>query len=92
MVDVGHGQLPFALGRGEKSEFDELTPTIPTPGWYHGIVRRLGEGRVAIFGEAAMFTSQITGAGSAMGIGHPEASENAQFAVNLLRWLAGRLD
>lgn len=48
-----------------------------------------GKGRVAIFGEAAMFTAQYNRRlDIVMGFGHPRASQNQAFILNLLRWLS----
>jgi len=51
---------------------------------------RFGAGRVAAFGEAAMFTAQVDEDGP-MGMNHPEAPQNAQFVLNVLHWLTGVL-
>jgi len=70
-------------------EYDSDTPWIPVEGWFQGAVMRFGEGRIAVFGEAAMFTARWTGQGGPMGMNHPLASENAQFVLNVLHWLSG---
>ena len=47
-------------------------------------------GRVAVFGEAAMFTAQLAGPNAApMGMNAPIAGQNARFALHVMRWLAG---
>jgi hypothetical protein len=51
-----------------------------------GAALRFGAGRVAAFGEAAMFTAQVDEEGP-MGMNHPEAPQNAQFVLNVLHWL-----
>jgi hypothetical protein len=62
----------------------------PVAGWLQGAALRLGKGRVAIFGEAAMFSAQLAGAQRRpMGMNHPEVPQNAQFLLNILHWLAG---
>ena len=72
--------------------FPSGTPRISVDGWPQGAVRRYGEGRIAFFGEAAMFTEQVCGSdNSPMGMNAPQASQNAQFALNLIRWLGGKL-
>ena len=72
--------------------FPSGTPRISVDGWPQGAVRRYGEGRIAFFGEAAMFTEQVCGSdNSLMGMNAPQASQNAQFALNLIRWLGGKL-
>jgi len=79
----------------EEWEFDASTPTISTKGLIQGGVLRHGAGRVAIFGEAAMFTAQTAirdGIVRHAGMNHPSAPENAQFVLNVMHWLSGRLD
>lgn len=76
-------------------QFDERTPTVSARGLLQGAVMHHGDGRVAIFGEAAMFTAQTQtrdGRIHRMGMNHPSAKENAQFVLNLLHWLSGELD
>jgi hypothetical protein len=54
-----------------------------------GAVLDVGRGRVAAFGEAGMFTAQVSeGNGEQVGMNHPQASHNAQFVLNVLHWLA----
>jgi hypothetical protein len=74
-------------------EFSETTPTIRADGMAQGAVLRHGKGRVAVFGEAAMFSAQVDGrGGSPMGMNAPVASRNPQFLLNLMHWLSGLLD
>jgi hypothetical protein len=48
---------------------------------------------VAVFGEAAMFSAQLAGpARMPMGMNHPLAKQNTQFALNVMHWLSGMLD
>jgi hypothetical protein len=71
-------------------EIDSGTPRKPAGGWTQGGVKRVGKGRIAVFGEAAMFTAQLAGAARApVGMNAPEASQNAGFVLRLMRWLAG---
>lgn len=75
------------------ADFDEGTPRVPSPGWYHGVTLVVGTGRVAIFGEAAMFTAQVFGEQRRRaGMNHAKAGQNAQFALNVMHWLSGLLD
>lgn len=64
------------------------TPRIRVDGMLQGAVREFGRGRVAVFGEAAMFTAQLSD-DQPMGMNHPEAAENAQFVLNVFHWLSG---
>ena len=63
-----------------------------------GIALRYGRGRVVILGEAAMMSAQIAGGNPEarrtqllMGMNHP-GSDDKQFALNVMRWLAGALE
>lgn len=69
------------------------TPSERIHGWLQGGVLRVGKGRVAIFGEAAMFTAQVAGEARApMGMNHPLARQNGQLVLNVLHWLSARLE
>lgn len=72
--------------------FDSSTRTRPTGGWLQGATLRLGRGRVALFGEAAMFSAQVAGPERRpMGMNAPLAEQNAQFVLNTLHWVSGAL-
>lgn len=67
-------------------------PRFSISGWLHAASRRLEKGRVVLLGEAAMCTAQVTGPERApMGMNHPAAAQNAQFCLNVVRWLSGLL-
>jgi hypothetical protein len=71
-------------------EITSQTPTTPAGGMFQGATIEFGKGRVAAFGEAAMFTAQLVGPDRVpIGINSPDAKQNAQFALNVVRWLAG---
>lgn len=70
--------------------FHPSTPRRAVAGWFQGAALRAGAGRVALFGEAAMFSAQIAGPDrSPMGMNAPIASHNAQFLLNVMHWLCG---
>ena len=72
-------------------EFREDTPKISVEGWFQGAVRKYGRGRIAVFGEAAAFTAQLSGPQKTkMGMNNPEAKQNAQFLLNITYWLCVR--
>lgn len=72
----------------EAWEFSDATPLIPAGGMLQGALLSHGVGRLAVFGEAAMFSAQVTGKGARpMGMNHPEAPHNAQFVLNVMHWL-----
>jgi hypothetical protein len=71
-------------------QFSRLTPRIVGPGLLQGAVLTHGRGRVAVFGEAAMFSAQVTGPQRRpMGMNDPTAPQNAQFLLNVAHWLSG---
>jgi len=81
--------LPVRAGRG----FDSTTASVSSAGWTHAAVRRFGRGRVALFGEAAMFSAQLAAPSAApMGMNYAAATQNKQLLLNLMHWLAGRLE
>ena len=73
------------------------SPSINVKGWQQGAVLQFGEGRVAFFGEAAMFTAQLISQGPGkgqgrMGLNNPRAKQNEQFLLNVVHWLTGVLE
>lgn len=80
---------PEAFGRARTKD----TPRISIKGWLQGATLKVGKGRVAVFGEAAMFSAQLAGPNKApMGMNAPIASQNPQFLLNVMHWLAGLLE
>lgn len=74
-------------------EFAPETPRADVGGWSQGAVMRWGRGRVAVFGEAAMFSAQVAGPErQPMGMNRPEAVQNQQFLLNVMHWLTGQID
>jgi hypothetical protein len=73
--------------------FTNDTARTPIKGWLQGATIRFGKGRVAVFGEAAMFSAQLAGPNKApMGMNAPAARQNPQFLLNVLHWLSGLLE
>jgi hypothetical protein len=73
-------------------QFSKLTPSISASGMLQGAAVRFGKGRVAAFGEAAMFSAQAVGPnGTPAGMNDPTAPQNAQFLLNVVHWLSGLL-
>lgn len=69
--------------------FDDSTPRVPVEGWLQGAALEAGRGRVAIFGEAAMFAAQLQGPDrQPVGMNSPEAPQNLQMLLNTVHWLA----
>lgn len=86
------GQNTTLLLPTEAGQFSRQTPQLGAAGMLQGATLRVGSGRVAVFGEAAMFTAQLSGSERRpMGMNHPRASQNVQFVLNVLHWLTGVL-
>lgn len=86
------GQSVLSLMPSVAWQFKSDTPRIPVEGWYQGAVLHYGKGHVAVFGEAAMFTAQLTGPGrEPIGMNAPMAKQNHQFLLNVVHWLSGLL-
>lgn len=69
-------------------QFNANTPRIDIEGQYQGAVMVHGQGKIAVFGEAAMFTTQLAGARQIkVGMNARAAKQNAPFLINLMRWL-----
>lgn len=69
-------------------QFSAETPRVPVGGWLQGATLKPGKGRMAVFGEAAMFSAQLAGsAKQPMGMNHPDAKDNSRLLLNLMRWL-----
>lgn len=64
-------------------------PTIKIDGWCQGAALKMKKGRVVVFGEAAMFSAQLAGQMKRpMGMNAPNAKQNYQLLLNVMRWLA----
>jgi hypothetical protein len=87
------GKASYSLMPQRAWEFTEDTPKISVEGWFQGAVRRYGKGRIAVFGEAAAFTAQLSGSKRVkMGMNNPEAKQNYRFVLNVMHWLSGSTD
>jgi len=70
-------------------QFTDATPRVAVEGWLQGATLEPGRGRVAIFGESAMFAAQLIGAnGELVGMNTPRASHNLQLLINTMHWLS----
>jgi hypothetical protein len=73
-------------------EFGASTPSRDIAGAAQGAVMTAGKGRIAVFGEAAMFTAQLSGpTARPMGFNANGAEQNKQLMLNVMHWLAGEL-
>lgn len=90
LIIVPHGWVLYLPDTAWR--FSSATPRQEAAGLLQGAVLHVGKGRVAVFGEAAMFSAQVAGpARRPMGFNSPEAAQNAQFVLNVLHWLTGLL-
>ena len=97
----GEGLQPLLIfGEGYRSwmpkeyyQFPPGTPNIDVTGWYQGGVKVYGQGRIAFFSEAAMFTAQVFNNGrERVGMNHPLGRENARLLLNTIHWLSDLLN
>ena len=73
-------------------EFPADTPEIPVKGWHQGATLEFDKGRIVIFGEAAMFTAQVSGKEKMkMGVIAEGAEQNEQFLLNIMLWLSRKI-
>ena len=76
-----------------QATFDpETTDVLDVGGWAQGAVLEVGIGRMAMFGEAAMFSAQEQigrEEHKLMGMNRPDAEQNPQFLLNVMHWLSG---
>jgi hypothetical protein len=72
----------------EAWQFTDSTPQVDVKGWYQGAITEYGQGRVAMFGEAAMFTAQLVNGANPTGMNSPVAAQNLEFLRDILHWLS----
>lgn len=72
-------------------EFEKNTETVSAKDFLQGAYMMYGEGRIVVFGEAAMFTSQQA-RGNKFGMSAPNATQNMQLLLNIMHWLDGTLE
>lgn len=73
--------------------FKDDTQKISVSGWSQGAVKKFGNGRVAVWGEAAMFSAQIAGEQKVkVGMNAPKAKYNYQLLLNIIHWLDGLIE
>lgn len=70
-------------------QFHAQTPSISLAGWSQGAIKKHGQGKIAIFGEAAMFTAQVAGPNRIkVGMNAESAPQNYLFVLQVMKWLA----
>jgi hypothetical protein len=71
--------------------FDSRTKHIPITNWSQGAYMKYGKGRIVMFGEAAMFSAQLSGQNQRKaGMNAEYAGENYKLLLNIIHWLEGR--
>ncbi len=69
--------------------FNKKTERFPAKELSQGAIMNVGKGKIAVFGEAAMFTAQLAGRDQfKVGMNAIEASENYKLLLNLIKWLS----
>ena len=82
---------PLRFNVPEAKDSDQ--PLFSVGGWMQGATIRLGNGRAVVLGEATMCTALWVGPDRvAVGMNSAFANQNAQFSLNVVRWLDGLLD
>lgn len=59
-------------------------------GYYQGICKQYGKGRIVVLAESALLTAQIDKNGNKFGMNIPE-TDNKQFTLNIIRWLSTKV-
>ena len=73
--------------------FDGNTTKYNVKGYSQGAFKKYENGKVVVFGEAAMFTAQLAGPDKRkMGMNREDARENYKLLLNIIHWLDGRID
>ncbi len=79
--------LPLVAG-----EFNDSIPSFSGHGLVNGAFLEYGKGRIVVFGEAAMFSAQLSGPQqNKMGMNNQNAKQNPQFLINIIHWLDRKL-
>jgi hypothetical protein len=97
-ITTGGGVPLMTLQRGSTLlmpsvawQFSDSTPRVRADWMLQGAAIEFGRGRVVVLGEAAMLSAQLAGAQrTPAGMNHPAATQNAQFALNVIHWLTRR--
>lgn len=71
--------------------FSEKTKAFSAKGLSQGAVMNYKKGKIAVFGEAAMFTAQLAGRNQIkVGMNAEEAAENYKLLLNIITWLTSK--
>ncbi len=84
----GPGKPLLLFGPEVKAYQESDSSEVMVQGEFQGAVLEWGYGRVAVFGEAAMFSAQLSGPNrNPMGMNAEIAKQNPRFLLNLMHWL-----
>jgi hypothetical protein len=73
--------------------FNEKVKNFPAKGLSQGAILTFGKGKIAVFGEAAMFSAQLAGPDRIkVGMNSEQAKENYQLLLNTIHWLDDKLE
>jgi hypothetical protein len=87
VLQFGAGSV--SLETAKAPGITEGAPEVPIDGWCQGAIMPVGKGRLAVFGEAAMFSAQLAGPQKMpMGMNAPGADQNFRFLLNVMHWLS----
>jgi len=80
--------LKSLLSTGKVPGF--VVPVVDSTEKLQAAIAKVGNGKVAFFGEAGMFTAQIAADGvTKMGLNNSQAEHNWKYILNLMRYLDG---
>lgn len=73
--------------------FDSHTKYTSIKDWSQGAYMKYGKGRLVMFGEAAMFSAQLSGQNQRKaGMNAEYAEENYKLLLNIIHWLDGKME
>ena len=73
--------------------FNERVKRFPANELSQGAIMNIENGKIAFFGEAAMFSAQLSGPRrQKVGMNSENAKENFQLLLNIIHWLDGKLE
>jgi len=90
LLNLGEGA--FSIVPDVPFQVNADTPRLLMHGWSQGAVLEVGKGRIAVFAEGMMFSSQLdTKTGKTFGLASKGAEQNERFLLNVMYWLAGAI-
>lgn len=99
--DARSEATPEARRKADTTAVVSTSGAVTAVDRFQGLAFGFGKGRVVVLGEAAMFGSQFVLGTEArqlgkdrlrIGLNRPDLDDNRQFALNVMRWLARKLN